>query len=163
MARRQSAGILLYKRTGNGGVRVFLVHPGGPLWAKKDDGAWSIPKGEYEAGEEPLAAARREFAEETGSAIDGNFVALQPLKQPSGKTVCAWAVEGDIDASGIRSNVFTLEWPPRSGRFAQYPEVDRAEWFPLDTARARILRGQAGFLDQLGSLLAAGAATAEQP
>jgi predicted NUDIX family NTP pyrophosphohydrolase len=153
MAKKQSAGILLHRRMDNGEVQVLLVHPGGPFWAKKDDGAWSIPKGEYQEGEDALEAARREFAEETGTAVNGDFVSLRPIKQPSGKIVHAWAVEGDLDAANIKSNVFTLEWPPKSGRTAGFPEVDRGGWFTLETARRKILRGQTGFLDQLPSLL----------
>jgi predicted NUDIX family NTP pyrophosphohydrolase len=126
-------------------LEVFLVHPGGPFWATKDDGAWSIPKGEFAAGEDPLTAARREFTEETGFAVDGDFVALAPIKQPSGKVVYTWIVPGDCDAALVRSNTFTLK-----GR--QYPEVDRAAWFDLAQARRKILRGQAGFLEQLQKL-----------
>lgn len=144
--KKTSAGILLYR---NDPREVFLVHPGGPFWAKKDLGAWSLPKGEFSEGEDPLAAARREFAEETGFPIDGSFRPLQPLKQPSGKVIYAWAVEGDCDAAAVKSNLFTMEWPPRSGRMQQFPEVDRAAWFPLAEARQRIIKGQLGFLDQL--------------
>ena len=128
---------------------MFLVHPGGPFWAKKDEGAWSIPKGEYEAGEEPLAAAVREFEEETGSRIEGEFLPLEPVVLASGKQVVAWAVEGDLDAGAIRSNTFSMEWPPRSGRQRQFPEVDRAGWFTLDEARRRINPGQRPLIDQL--------------
>src|SRR2546423_5912394 len=122
---KQSAGILLFRRVA-GDIEVFLVHPGGPFWAKKDAGAWSIPKGEYENTEDPLAAARREFMEETGVAIDGALIPLGSVTQRAGKTVSAWAVEGTCDASAIRSNLFTMEWPRKSGRQVQFPEVDRA-------------------------------------
>lgn len=148
MAKKTSAGILLYRRRGDA-LEVFLVHPGGPFWAKKDLGAWSVPKGELAEGEDPLAAAKREFTEETGFPIAGDFRPLQPLRQPSGKTVVAWAVEGDCDPAELRSNTFELEWPPKSGKRQAFPEVDRAAWFPLEEARNRILAGQAPFLDEL--------------
>jgi predicted NUDIX family NTP pyrophosphohydrolase len=147
---KQSAGLLMYRRRGE--LEVFLVHPGGPFWAKKDTGAWSIPKGEYRPGDDPLAAARREFREETGFSVAGEFTPLTPLKQPSGKIIQAWAVEGDCDAGAIRSNTFTLEWPPRSGRQQEFPEVDRAGWFTLTAAREKIIKGQVGFLDELEQL-----------
>lgn len=146
-----SAGILLYRRKPR--LEVFLVHPGGPFWAKKD--AWSIPKGEYEAGEEPLAAARREFAEETGAPIDGEFLALGQIRQPSGKQVTAWAVEGDFDPAKLVSNTCLVEWPPRSGKEIEIPEVDRGAWFPVDAARGKIFRGQDKLLDRLEAHLAA--------
>lgn len=149
-AKKQSAGILLY-RFRSGIPEVFLVHPGGPFWAKKDAGAWSIPKGEFEAGD-ALEAAKREFLEETGSPIDGAFVALKPLKQRSGKVVHAWAVEGDIDASCVTSNTFSMEWPPRSGKQQEFPEVDRGGWFAIPQAREKLLTGQCGFLDELEGL-----------
>jgi len=149
---KQSAGLLLYRDAG-GRVEVFLVHPGGPFWAKKDDGAWSIPKGEIIEGEEALDAAKREFQEETGLPIDGTFEPLKPVKQPGGKTVYAWAVEGDFDASVVRSNTFSIEWPPRSGKTQSFPEIDRAGWFDLDMASAKILKGQLGLLGQLDELL----------
>lgn len=152
MPRTTSAGILLY-RVRAGAAEVFLVHPGGPYWAKKDAGAWSIPKGECHEGEDPLAAARREFREETGSPIAGEFVALTPLRQPSGKLVRAWAVMGDIDVGSLISNTFTLEWPPRSGEQQEFPEVDRGAWFDLATARTKILSGQRGFVDELEARL----------
>ena len=146
---KRSAGILLYRD--RSGVReVFLVHPGGPFWAKKDLGAWSLPKGEFAEGENPLAAARREFEEETGFPIDGDFRPLRPLRQPGGKVVHAWAVEGDCDPAQLRSNVFSIEWPPKSGRMQEFPEADRAAWFTIPEARERILRGQIPFLDELG-------------
>jgi predicted NUDIX family NTP pyrophosphohydrolase len=145
----RSAGILLYRRAGEG-VEVLLVHPGGPFWAKKDAGAWSIPKGEYEAAEGALAAALREFEEETGTAPAPERLAdLGSVKQRSGKVVSAWAAEGDLDAGAIRSNTFTLEWPPRSGQVREFPEVDRAAWFGLEDARERINPAQAAFLDRL--------------
>ena len=146
--RSQSAGLLLYRRSPDG-LEVFLVHPGGPFWAKKDLGAWSIPKGEVEPAEDPLAAAQREFEEETGFQISGEFRPLAPLKQKSGKTVYAWAVEGDCDPSGLKSNTVSLEWPPHSGRQQEFPEVDRAAWFPLDEAKRKILPGQVGFIEWL--------------
>lgn len=152
MARAsRSAGILLYRRRA-GGLEVLLVHPGGPFWRDRDEGAWSIPKGEFHDPEDALAAARREFAEETGTAIDGEFVALAPRRQRSGKTVHAWAVEGDLDAAAVRSNLFSMEWPPKSGRTAEFPEVDRAAWFPIAQARKKLLPGQLPFLDQLEAL-----------
>ena len=149
MARR-SAGILLH-RAGSDGREVLLVHPGGPFWAKRDDGAWSIPKGEYDDGEEPRAAALREFEEEVGSALDyvGELVELGEVRQRNRKLVTAWAAEGDVDASAVRSNTFTMEWPPRSGRTQEFPEIDRAEWFPLALARAKLIEAQAAFLDRL--------------
>lgn len=149
---KQSAGILLYRNAG-GRLEVFLVHPGGPFWAKKDDGAWSIPKGEFTEGEESLEAAKREFQEETGSSVEGTFIPLNPVKQPGGKTVYAWAVEGDIDADAIRSNTFSMEWPKGSAKTKSFPEIDRAEWFDLDTAKVKILKGQLGLLEQLSRRL----------
>jgi predicted NUDIX family NTP pyrophosphohydrolase len=143
---KTSAGLLMF-RVRAGTVQVLLVHPGGPLWKNKDDGAWSIPKGEVADGEDPLAAARREFAEELGApAGDGPFTPLPPVKQKGGKTVLAWAVAGDLDAAAIRSNTFTMEWPPRSGRRAEFPEVDRAQWFDLGTAAIKINPAQAALL-----------------
>jgi predicted NUDIX family NTP pyrophosphohydrolase len=147
-----SAGLLVYRR-GESGVEVFLVHPGGPFWAKKDEGAWSIPKGELESDEEPLAAARREFEEETAVAVAGRFVPLTPIVQASGKRVVAWAVEGDLDAAAIRSNTFTIEWPPRSGRQQAFPEVARGAWFAAPEARRRILPAQVSLIDQLEAIL----------
>ncbi len=142
----------MFRRRGDA-LEVFLVHPGGPYWAKKDEGAWSIPKGEFAEGEDPFAAAKREFKEETGFDAAGEFRFLSTLKQPSGKIVSAWAVEGDLDAERIRSNTFTMEWPPKSGKQAEFPEVDRAGWFGIDQARTKILKGQRGFLDALKHLL----------
>jgi predicted NUDIX family NTP pyrophosphohydrolase len=142
----KSAGVLLYRRRA-GGVGIFLVHPGGPFWAKKDDGAWSIPKGLYDDGEEPLAAARREFAEEVGTPIDGEFIPLGEFRLPSGKRLSVWAVEGDIDAGSVTSDLFEMEWPPRSGKRARFPEVDRADWFPPEVARRKLTKGQLQVLD----------------
>jgi predicted NUDIX family NTP pyrophosphohydrolase len=149
---KKSAGVLLFRFRGSA-AEVFLVHPGGPLWARKDDGAWSIPKGEFADEEDPLAAARREFEEETGVRLSGEMIPLSPLRQPGGKVVHAWAVEGDLDPAGLRSNTFLLEWPPRSGRRAEFPEVDRGGWFSIEAAARKILIGQAGFLGQLRELL----------
>lgn len=149
----KSGGILLYRRH-NSELEVFLVHPGGPFWAKKDDGAWSIPKGELDDEEDAMAAARREFAEETGCAIEGELLPLAPVKQRGGKVVIAFAVEGDCDATAIKSNMFAMEWPPRSGRQQEFPEIDRAEWFDLATARRKILSGQVGLLEELEQRLA---------
>jgi predicted NUDIX family NTP pyrophosphohydrolase len=146
---KQSAGLLLVRER-DGRVEVLLVHPGGPFWAKKDLGAWTIPKGEIGTGEEPLTAARREFEEETGfAAPSGDAVALTPRRQAGGKLVHAWALRGDLDVSAIRSLTFSMEWPPRSGRRQEFPEVDRAGWFTLDEARRRILKSQAPFLDEV--------------
>jgi predicted NUDIX family NTP pyrophosphohydrolase len=149
VARRRSAGIVLY-RAGDGGLEVLLVHPGGPFWAKKDLGVWSIPKGEYEPGEDPQACALREFEEETGTALETQtLVELGAVMQKAGKEVTAWAVRGDLDPAGVHSNSFTMEWPPRSGRQQEFPEIDRAEWFALDEARAKLVAAQAELLDRL--------------
>lgn len=145
---KRSAGLLMYRRR-NDLVEVLLAHPGGPFWTKKDLGAWSIPKGEFDSEEDSLAAAKREFAEETGIVPEGDFMALGEVKQAGGKIVTAWAVEGDCDASSLKSNMFSVEWPPRSGRMAEFPEVDRWEWFSVDEARERILAGQKAFLKRL--------------
>jgi predicted NUDIX family NTP pyrophosphohydrolase len=145
---KRSAGVLMYKRAG-GELRLLLVHPGGPFWAKKDLGAWSIPKGEYEPGEDPLAAAKREFAEELGGEPRGEFLDLGELVQPSRKRITAWAVESDFDTDQLKSNTFELEWPPGSGRKQTFPEVDRAEWFSLADARKKILPGQSEFIGRL--------------
>jgi len=145
----ESAGLLLYRRQFEQ-LEVFLVHPGGPFWANRDEGAWSIPKGELGEGEDGLAAARREFAEETGLLVEkGESIPLGSVQQKSGKVVHAWAVEGDLNAGAIRSNTFTMEWPPRSGQFAEFPEVDRGGWFDLATARVKLNEAQIVFLDRL--------------
>lgn len=148
-----SAGILCYRYRGQL-LEVFLVHPGGPFWARRDDGAWSIPKGLVEAEEELLTAARREFQEETGFEAVDEFVELGQLKQHSGKIVHAWAVQMDLDASQLRSNTFSLEWPKGSGHVREYPEVDKGEWFELSAARQKIYKGQEPFLDRLLAQLA---------
>lgn len=145
---KQSAGILCY-RTRGGALEVLLVHPGGPLWKNKDAGAWSIPKGELDAGEDALVAAKREFEEETGVAITGKFAPLAPQTLKSGKRVRAWAVEADLDASAMRSTTFMMEWPPKSGRVQAFPEVDRHAWFPLAEAFDRINEGQRPLLGEL--------------
>ncbi len=147
---RRSAGLLMYRRSA-GTLEVLLVHPGGPFWMKKDAGAWSIPKGEYEAGEEALAAAAREFQEETGLVARGPYTPLTPIRQQGGKVVEAWAFEGDCDAESLKSTTFSLEWPRGSGRRQEFPEVDRAGWFGLDEARRKILPAQAALLDELAS------------
>jgi len=149
---RRSAGILLHRRR-EGRLEVLLVHPGGPFWKNRDEGAWTIPKGEYGDGEDALDAAKREFAEETGFPVEGPFQELAPVRQASGKVVRAWAVEGDCDAAAIRSNTFSMEWPLRSGKTAEFPEVDRAAWFALDEARRRILPAQMPLLDELAHLV----------
>lgn len=145
---KHSAGLLIYRRTGTS-LEVFLVHPGGPFWAKKDLGAWSIPKGEWADNESPLAAARREFHEETGLAAPQNCLALGEVKQAGGKLVTAWGAEGDYDPTQLVSNQCQIEWPPRTGRLIDIPEVDRAAWFSIAQARNRILKSQAPFLDRL--------------
>jgi predicted NUDIX family NTP pyrophosphohydrolase len=152
MAKKQSAGILMY-RFANSTLEVFLVHPGGPFWAKKDAGAWSIPKGEFDEGEDPLETAKREFQEETGFSLEGNFIPLSSLKQPSGKVIRAWALEGNCDAKSIKSNTFSIEWPPHSGKRREFPEVDRAEWLKIPQAREKILPGQRLFLEELLRIL----------
>jgi predicted NUDIX family NTP pyrophosphohydrolase len=148
---KKSAGILLY-RIIKGNMELFLVHPGGPLWNKKDLGAWSIPKGEFE-NEEPLSAAKREFFEETGFAIDGQFTPLTPIKQKSGKTIYAWAVAGNIDGKKSQSNYFELEWPPHSGKSQSFPEIDKADWFSVRIANQKIVQGQVGFIKELIKIL----------
>lgn len=152
-AAKRSAGILLYRLSG-GVPEVLLVHPGGPFWARRDAGAWSVPKGEYEDGDDPLASALREFEEETGAALEsGELLELGDVKQKSGKVVTAWAAEGDLDPDAVHSNTFTMEWPPRSGRTAEFPEIDRACWFGIDDAREKLNPAQAEFLDRLLGLL----------
>lgn len=148
---KKSAGILLFKKV-KGNLVVFLVHPGGPFWKNKDEGAWSIPKGEFANEEDPLLAAQREFEEETGQKITGDFVELKPVKLKSGKMVYAWAVEGDVDADHIVSNTFKVEWPYKSGRWQTYPEVDKAAWLTLDEARKKINMAQTALLDELENL-----------
>lgn len=150
-----SAGILVYRR-GTAGWEVFLVHPGGPYWRNRDVGAWSIPKGEVGAGEDPQAAARRELAEETGFQVAPPLLSLPPVRQLGGKAVMAWAAAGDFDAAAIVSNTFAMEWPPRSGRLESFPEVDRAAWFALAEARQKIVAGQVPLLEQLEKLLGPG-------
>jgi predicted NUDIX family NTP pyrophosphohydrolase len=156
---KRSAGLLVYRQVDDE-PEVLLVHPGGPFWAKKDEGAWSLPKGEHEPDEDPLEVAIREFSEELGheppDASSPMF--LGELPQPSGKRVSAWALPGDLDVAEIESNTFTMEWPPRSGRTGEFAEVDRAGWFDLETARRKLLRGQVGFIDRLAQLLEAGPA-----
>ncbi len=149
---KTSAGLLMFRVRG-GAPEVLLVHPGGPLWAAKDEGAWSIPKGVVQPGEDALAAARREFEEETGFSATGSFVPLTPLRQPSGKVIHAWAFAGDAEPAQLRSNLFSLEWPPKSGRQQPFPEVDRAGWFPLSAAHRKIVPGQRGFLAELAAAL----------
>ncbi|WEA01329.1 NUDIX domain-containing protein [Mucilaginibacter sp. SJ] len=148
---KQSAGILLYRKAAPG-LQVFLVHPGGPFFKNKDEGSWSVPKGEYLPDEDPLMAAKREFQEETGHEITGNFIALSPVKQKGGKMVSAWAVEGDINPENIKSNTFEIEWPPRSGKKQTFNEIDRAEWFDMATAKIKINPAQAALIDELAAI-----------
>jgi predicted NUDIX family NTP pyrophosphohydrolase len=151
---RRSAGLLLYRR-GPGGLEVLLAHPGGPMWANRDEGAWSLPKGEVEEGEAPLAVARREFQEETGHPPpDGETIELGEVKQKSGKLVAAWAAEGDLDPATAESNTFPLQWPPGSGRWITIPEVDHVEWFTVDDARRKLNPAQVTFVDRLVAELA---------
>lgn len=149
---KQAAGILLYRR-GRSGLEVLLAHPGGPLWARKDAGAWTLPKGQFTEGELPLDAAKREFEEEMGSAPAGDFQPLGTVKQKSGKIIHAWAAESDFDAATVKSNLFSMEWPPKSGRMGEFPEVDRAGWFSIEEARVKIIKGQAPFLERLLEVL----------
>ena len=149
---KTSAGLLMYRRR-HETLEVFLVHPGGPFWNKKDLGAWSIPKGEYRPDEDPLSAAKREFTEETGLQPGEHFIELAPTKQAGGKVVRAWAFEGDADPTAITSNIFSLEWPPRSGQQQTFPEVDRAAWFSIEEAKDRILKGQLPLLSELQRIL----------
>jgi predicted NUDIX family NTP pyrophosphohydrolase len=158
---KKSAGFLLYRHRGSA-VEVFLVHPGGPIWANRDMGSWSIPKGEFGPDENPLAAAKREFEEETGFKVDGRFTALTPVRQRNNKLVYAWAVEGDCDAAAVSSNIFPMEWPPHSGITREVPEIDRAAWFSMITAREKIFNGQIGLLDELEKILSAVAKTDHQ-
>jgi predicted NUDIX family NTP pyrophosphohydrolase len=150
---KQSAGLLMYRRRA-GELEFLLVHPGGPFWKAKDAGAWTIPKGEIEEGEDALAAAKREFEEELGFKLEGEFIELMPIKQKSGKRVQAWAFEGDCDTSQIKSNTFTMEWPPRSGKMSEFPEVDRAAFFDLREAKEKINPAQVALLEELGTKLA---------
>ena len=143
----KSAGILVFRRAGSG-VEFLLAHPGGPFWARRDAGAWSIPKGLVGEDEDTLAAARREFEEEVGQAVQGEFAPLTPLRQNSGKIVHAWMVEADLDLSGFRSNLFEMEWPRHSGRTQSFPEIDRVDWFTADQALIKILPSQAGFIQE---------------
>jgi predicted NUDIX family NTP pyrophosphohydrolase len=157
MPQKLSAGLLLYRRVTRDDeivLEVLLAHMGGPFWARKDEGAWSIPKGEYEPGEDPFAAAKREFEEEMGSAPPSFvFHDLGSVSQPGGKLVTAWAAEADFDAAGAVSNTFELEWPPRSGRIQSFPEIDRAGWFTAEVARVKLVRGQRPFIDSLAEVL----------
>ncbi|MFQ5963670.1 MAG: NUDIX domain-containing protein [Candidatus Scalinduaceae bacterium] len=150
---KKSAGLLMY-RIRNDELEVMLVHPGGPFWTKKDLSFWSIPKGEYTHEEDPFEVAKREFQEETSFKPAGEFMALTPIKQPSGKLITVWAFEGNCDASKIKSNTFTMEWPPRSSRQQEFPEVDRAGWFTIAVAKKKITKGQIGFIDELCQILA---------
>ena len=145
---KRSAALLVY-RWHDDGLQVFLVHPGGPFWARKDLGAWSIPKGEFDEDEDGLTAARREFFEEVGQRIEGQCIALVPVKQRGGKVVHTWATEGEVDENAVKSNEFEMEWPPRSGRKARFPEVDRGQWFGVAEARKRLIGGQIPILDEL--------------
>jgi predicted NUDIX family NTP pyrophosphohydrolase len=145
---KKSAGVLLFRRHGDH-LEVLLVHPGGPFWAKRDEGAWTVPKGEFGDDEEPLAAALREFKEETGVELSGLSIALDPVRQSGGKVVYAFAIEGNIDASKIQSNTFMLEWPPKSGKLREFPEVDEARWFSLEEAEIKINKAQVALLRQL--------------
>ena len=150
--RKQSAGILVH-RLKNNKREVFLIHMGGPFWANKDEGGWSIPKGELQEQEDALSAARREFLEETGFNIEGDFIPLNPVRQSSGKIIYSWAVEGEFEASAIKSNLFEIEWPPKSGKMQSFPEADRAEWFTLEKAKTKILKYQQPLIDELIILL----------
>ena len=150
--RVQSAGILLFRRH-NPKLELFLVHPGGPLWVNRDEGAWSIPKGLFQDGEQAIDAAKREFLEETSFEAEGEFIGLGQLKMPSGKIIHAWAVEQNVDASLLMSNTFTMEWPRGSGKIGEYPEVDRGEWFDVAQARVKLSKGQLGFIDRLLDVL----------
>jgi predicted NUDIX family NTP pyrophosphohydrolase len=152
---KKSAGLLLFRRNSHElQLEIFLVHPGGPFWRKKDEGAWTIPKGEFAVDEDPLAAAKREFKEETGGdPPSGDYIPLKPIKQAGGKVVHAWAIEGDFDPAALQSNTFLQEWPPRSGGMQEFPEIDRADWFMPDTAKQKILAGQIPLINELMTLL----------
>lgn len=155
MLNKKSAGLLLFRQT-SGELEVLLAHMGGPYWEKKDEGSWSIPKGEFDENEDPLNAAKREFEEETGTVPVGDFIPLEPLKQPSGKLIYAWAVKAEFDPATLRSNMFSIEWPPKSGKQQEFPEIDRAAWLTPEVAKRKILKGQAPFVDQLQVILGAG-------
>lgn len=161
---KHSGGLLLHRWSVQGELEVLLVHPGGPYWARRDDGAWSLPKGEYEGDEDPLEAAIREFREELGVAPPDirSPVFLGELRQASGKLVSAWALKGSLDVEAVRSNTFTIEWPPRSGVMREFPEVDRAGWFGLEAARRKLVAGQVGFVDRLSELLQGDGPTSEK-
>jgi predicted NUDIX family NTP pyrophosphohydrolase len=160
----RSAGLILFRRRPGPGVEVLLVHMGGPLWARRDERAWSIPKGEYADPEEPLEAARREFAEELGhEPPSAEAIELGELRQSSGKRIRGWAIEGDLDPASVRSNTFEMEWPPRSGRLRAFPEVDRAAWFDLESARAKLVGGQVPFIDLLARQLRLETSASAQP
>src|SRR5207302_1233686 len=147
---KKSAGLLVFRKQDKRGIEVLLVHPGGPFWQNRDEGAWTIPKGEFTDDEDPLAAAKREFEEETGAAPpDGDYIPLKTITQKNGKLVHAWAVEGDFDLTQVRSNTFSCEWPPKSGRMQEFPEVDRAEWFAPEVAKRKVFSGQPALIDEL--------------
>jgi predicted NUDIX family NTP pyrophosphohydrolase len=154
MPGKSSAGLLLFRKVA-GLPEVFLVHPGGPIWKNKDDGAWSIPKGEFDENEAPLEAAKREFFEETGKSISGKFIPLKPVKTKSGKTIYTWTIEKDIEAGDNVSNLFKMEWPPHSGKFEKFPEADKAKWFSFTEAKGKINRGQVPLLNELEKILSA--------
>ncbi len=160
---RTSAGVLLWRRR-DGGVEVLIGHMGGPFWARKDDAAWSVPKGEYDAGEDAYGVALREFEEEMGSPVPAaELVALGEVRQSGGKVLTVWAAEGDLDADATTSNTFELEWPPRSGRLQEFPEIDRAAWVPVDVARTRLVKGQVPLLDRLLATLPLGTSGTGSP
>ena len=152
---KKSAGLLLYREArDSSGIQVLLAHPGGPFWRNKDEGAWTIPKGEFADDENPLAAAKREFEEELGAKPPADeYIPLKPIKQKNGKIVHAWAVKGDFDLATLRSNEFEIEWPPKSGRMRSFPEVDRAQWFSVDAAKRKMLTGQSALVDELLKLI----------
>jgi predicted NUDIX family NTP pyrophosphohydrolase len=152
---KKSAGLLMYRQEPGGALQVLLAHPGGPFWRNKDDGAWTLPKGEYDESEPPLAAAQREFAEETGFPVTPPFISLGEVVQKSGKRITAWAFAGECDPGALRCNTFEMEWPPRSGRRQSYPELDRVDWFGLAEARSKINPAQRALLDRLEQALAA--------
>ena len=157
MPARRSAGLLLFRRSRRREIEVLLVHPGGPFWVRRDEHAWSIPKGEYEEGEDALCAAAREFEEELGCEPPrGQPIDLGTVVQSNGKHVRAWAIEGDLDVARVASNTFEIEWPPRSGRRERFPEIDRAEWFDLPTARSKLINAQVALLERLAELLSSG-------